>query len=470
MLLQVLPLPEGFTLATGSELPAWVVDHELCIGREVDPEREICLTDDRKASKEHARLRPRGGQVEIEDRKSTNGTFVNGRTIKKQLLDDGAVIRTGNTLFVLRFERPGSADAPKAERAVHNRLLGQSQEVRSLRHALSRAASSVGNVLLMGPTGAGKELGAATIHALSPRHDRPLVAVNCAAIQPNTAESALFGHRRGSFTGADRDHEGYFKQADTGTLFLDEVGELPLDVQAKLLRALQPGTSGKPPTPGQNILRIQLYGGQGEAKVNVRIIAATNVDLEDAVKHGRFRQDLFQRLCVLPIYFPALARRREDILPLLQNELDHSAADRKRQRISARLGELLLLYKWPGNVREIENVGKQLQTLAPSGGVIDLDLLPEALLSRLSDVEEEPERGQCDEKKPPITHELLVRLLHENDGKILRVARLLGRSTKQIRRRMEQFGITRRSSQISSAPTTAGTEADDDNAPDDEGA
>ena len=138
------------------------------------------------------------------------------------------------------------------------------------------------------------------------------MAVNCAAIPHGAAESALFGHRRGAFTGAERDHDGYFKQADGATLLLDEVGELPLEIQAKLLRTLQPAHSGPALPPNRNLLRVQSYGGQSEFQVDVRIIAATH-DLRRAVSEGKFREDLLQRLSVLPVRFPALSTRREDL-------------------------------------------------------------------------------------------------------------------------------------------------------------
>lgn len=456
VLRQVLPLPDGFSHVAGADLPSWVVDHEILIGREADPDRGICLADDAKASKRHALLLRRGDAVEITDVRSKNGTFVNGCAVEAAILNDGTVVRVGNTLFVLRMERSGVAATPKSERALLDRLLGQSQEMRELRHTLSRAARSIDAVLLIGPTGAGKELGAAAVHALSQRSSRPLVIVNCAAIPAGGAESALFGHKRGAFTSAEREHDGYFKQANSGTLFLDEVGELPLEIQAKLLRALQPALAGQSTAAEQNILRIQPYGGNSEVKVDVRIIAATNVDLDKAVSAGQFRRDLFERLCVLPVHFPALVQRREDILSVLHHYLNQDRQGRSPRRISARLGELLLLHAWPGNVRELENMSKRLRTLASGSDLIDLDMLPDDLIEQLShtEVPAVSTSESADENSPgkvTITRELLVRLLRENEGLIARVARVLGRSPKQIRRRMDEFKIPRPSAQRSTA-------------------
>ena len=165
VLKQVLPLPEGFSLLSGSTLSAWVVDHEVLIGREADANAGIRLADDAKASKQHARLRPSAGALELVDLGSKNHTYVNGQQVSKELLRDGSVVRIGNSLFVLRWERPSVVDAPRADKPLHERLLGRSQEVRSLRHSLSVAARSGEPVLLTGPTGTGKELGAAAIHA-----------------------------------------------------------------------------------------------------------------------------------------------------------------------------------------------------------------------------------------------------------------------------------------------------------------
>lgn len=450
VLKQVLPLPERFMRTARLGLPCWVVDGEIPIGREVDPDRGIRLDDDSKVSKQHAFLRPRGDAAEIVDLGSKNHTFVDGHQVTTATLADSSGIRIGNTLFVLRIEKARVADAPDSERVIHERLLGQSQEVRVLRHALSTAAQSVDPVLLIGPTGAGKELAATAIHTLSARSSRPFVPVNCAAIPKGAAESALFGHRRGAFTGADRDHDGYFKQADAGTLFLDEIGELSLEVQAKLLRALQPAEPGQPRPAGRNILRIQSYGGQSEINVDVRVIAATNVDLRHAVAKGTFREDLFHRLSVLPISLPGLTERREDILPILLHYLNQNRGNSSLRRVSARLGELLLLHRWPGNVRELENLSKRLRSLVPSAEVIDLDGLPDDLFAEFASENysiaansPDGERDLPDPKDQRITFELLSRLLKENESKISRVARILGRSSKQIRRRMDAFGIPR---------------------------
>lgn len=479
VLKQVLPLTERAASGAGSELPSWVVEREVSIGRDVDPDLGVCLAEDSKVSKRHALLRRRGDGVEITDAGSKNHTYVNGHQITTARLQDGAVVRIGDTLFVMRMERQGVSDAPRAERALLDRLLGQSQEVRELRSSLSRAARSADSVLLIGPSGAGKELGATALHALSPRSGRTLVTVNCAAIPQGGAESALFGHKRGAFTSAERDHDGYFKQADSGTLFLDEVGELPLDIQAKLLRALQPAPVGSSTPAGQNILRIQPYGGNSEVKVDVRIIAATNVDLDRAVAAGRFRRDLFQRLCVLPVHFAPLSKRRDDILAILHHYLNQERAGGKEtlRRVSARLGELLLLYRWPGNVRELENLSKRLRTLAFTRDVIDLDNLPDDLFTELAnppDPSEDPSEDRSEEpaddstKKEPITRELLTRLLAENEGLISRVARILGRSPKQIRRRMDQFKIPRPSAQGGTAHTKGGSVSRDDELEDDD--
>jgi DNA-binding NtrC family response regulator len=467
VLKQVLPLPAG------SSLVRWVLDREVLIGRQVDPDRGICLSDDEKVSKKHVQLQPRGLTVDLEDLGSKNHTYVDGREVKQATLHDGSVVRVGNTLLVLRFELPGVSDAPLSEYQLHRKLLGQSQEMRALRTSLSRAACVLDPVLLLGPTGVGKELAAAAIHALSLRSERPFVAVNCGAIPASLVESPLFGHKRGAFTGAERDHDGYFKQADTGTLFLDEVGDSSLDLQVKLLRVLQPAEPGTFSAQGKNHLRIRPVGHSADVVVDVRVISATNIDLEESVAAGRLREDFLQRIGVLTVRFPALIEHREDILPLFAHYLNLDRPTARPRVISARLGELLLLQKWKGNVRELESLSKQLRALTPSADRIDLDVLPQSLLDRLEQSLMlpdgiTPELQRSGKPKQRITKDVLVRLLEENDGKILRVARWLGLSPKEIRRKMDNLGIARPHAKRSDAKATVdpqqldGTPTDDD--------
>lgn len=454
VLKQVLPADGAF------DLPRWVIDHSYVLGRDPGSPDGIALPDDSKVSKQHLRLRPLDALVEVEDLGSKNHTFVNGQPTSRTQVGDGCVLRVGNTLFVLRFEPLHRGDAPRAESAVHERLLGQSPEVRALRASLSQVAKSIDPVLLLGPTGAGKELAAQSVHALSPRHRGPFVAVNCAAIPAGTAESTLFGHERGAFTGATQSHEGAFRKAHGGTLFLDEVGELPLDLQAKLLRALQPLPQTRGQAASEGRLRIQPMGSERVVDVDLRIIAATNVDMGQALSSGKFREDLWQRLAVLPVQLPSLAQRRDDILPLFFHILNAGQKSESR-RISARLGELLLVHRWPGNVRELENVAKRMRLLGSPATPLDIDDLPDDLLRQLAQVTPvavpvspaspqgaSPAQGEVDSRsdegaRPLLTREILERLLLEHQGNRSIIARILRRDRKTIRRRMDELGIPR---------------------------
>ena len=216
-------------------------------------------------------------------------------------------------------------------------------------------------MLLLGETGTGKELVASAIHARSPRRDARSIKVNCAALPPSLIESELFGHEKGAFTGATSQRSGRFELADGGTLFLDEIGELPLEIQAKLLRVLESG-------------EFERVGAVRTRKVDVRIIAATNRDLEQEMNAGRFRRDLFYRLSAFPIRLPALRERREDI-PILVWELIHrrqSQLGRRIERVPERAMQQLVRYAWPGNVRELGNVIERALILSP-GPVLRLD-------------------------------------------------------------------------------------------------
>jgi two-component system response regulator AtoC len=224
----------------------------------------------------------------------------------------------------------------------------------------ARVATTNATVLIEGESGTGKELVARAIHSSSPRVNGPFVAVDCGAIAEGVLESELFGHARGAFTGAQTSRRGLFEQANRGTLFLDEIGDIGLNLQARLLRALQEGT-------------IRPVGTNDPVEVDVRVVAATNRDLVQSVKNGRFREDLFYRLNVVNIRIPPLRERREDI-PLLAEHFAVKYGRSQVAAISSAALDLLATYDWPGNVRELENVVARALALNPSGVILPEDL------------------------------------------------------------------------------------------------
>jgi Nif-specific regulatory protein len=230
-------------------------------------------------------------------------------------------------------------------------IVGRSAPLLRALSELERVSHASASVLLLGESGTGKELFARAVHLASPRRDAPFIKVNCAAIPDTLFESELFGHERGAFTGAAASRAGWFEQADGGTIFLDEIGELPMAMQAKLLRTLQEGT----------IVRL---GGKREAKVDVRLVAATNRDLGSEAARGTFRRDLFYRLNVVPIRLPSLAERREDIRPLALHVLNRiNQANQRNVNLSQAALDALEAYAWPGNIRELANVIERLVLL-----------------------------------------------------------------------------------------------------------
>lgn len=305
-------------------------------------------------------------------------------------------------------------------------IVGRSRALKAMLKAIETVAPTDASVLILGETGTGKELVARAIHNLSPRKDKTLVKVNCAALPSGLIENELFGHEKGAFTGALTKKVGRFELANGGTIFLDEIGDLPLDLQAKLLRVLQEG-------------EFERVGGSGTIKVNVRVIAATNRDLEAAIKEGKFREDLFYRLNVFPIQLPPLRERKEDI-PLLVRYFvrKHSAKlGKKLESITENTMQILLSYPWPGNVRELENVIER-SVITSQGDRLDLD----NWLQR-------PETGPT--KKPVPT---LAELDREHILKILKLtgwkvsgnrgaARVLGLKPTTLEARMKKLGIKR---------------------------
>lgn len=247
-----------------------------------------------------------------------------------------------------------------AERFDFRNIIGISDKMQRIFDIVRRVADTEATVLITGESGTGKELVAKALHSLSSRHNGPFVPVNCAAIPRDLLESELFGHVKGAFTGAVKDRAGKFQLADGGTLFLDEVGDLPVDLQAKLLRALQER-------------EVSPVGGEASQKVDVRVLAATNAELDQAIEEGKFREDLYYRLAVIPIHLPPLRERREDIPLLVRHFAGRHGGE--NVRFNDRVLQMLQEYSWPGNVRELENTVERLLILR-RGDVISPDDLP----------------------------------------------------------------------------------------------
>jgi PAS domain S-box-containing protein len=318
-------------------------------------------------------------------------------------------------------------------------ILGQSPQLVSVLRDLEQVAQADTTVLVLGETGTGKELFARAIHAASPRHGRPLVKVNCAAIPANLIESEFFGHERGAFTGATGKRDGRFTLADGGTIFLDEIGELPIELQSKLLRVLQEG-------------EFEPVGSSRTRKVDVRVVAATNRDLLQSIAEGKFREDLYYRLSVFPITLPPLRERGGDVV-LLADEFARQFARRMGRRIepiSPNMATRLGAYPWPGNVRELQNVIERAVITARDGR-LNLDrALPAAALPDAVTASENP-----GEEAPLLTVEDLTRIERDNLRRALErcgwqvagdagAARLLGVAPSTLASRMKALGVHRK--------------------------
>lgn len=316
--------------------------------------------------------------------------------------------------------------------SVQHGILTQSESMFRLLEQVRRVAPSHSSVLVRGETGTGKELVARAIHAESPRKRGPFLAINCAALPPELLESELFGHVRGAFTGAVRDTLGYFRRADGGTLFLDEVAELPLALQAKLLRVTQERV-------------VVPVGGTEPVAVDVRIVSATHRSLRDEVKEGRFRADLMYRLRVLRLFLPPLRARQEDIELLAWHfleRLNRSGASRKVERIAPGALRRLVNYGWPGNVRELENAIEYAFTLGDGPTLLESDL-PEELAAQASSSPTPLAMLELDPGLAPEARRLLL-ALERADGSRERAAQSLGMSRTTLWRKLKSFGLDAR--------------------------
>ncbi|MEW5982558.1 MAG: sigma-54 dependent transcriptional regulator [Acidobacteriota bacterium] len=320
-----------------------------------------------------------------------------------------------------------------SDRFSFSALIAGSRAMREVTDVAARVAQSDATVLLRGESGTGKELLAKAIHIHSERARRPFIPVNCAAIPENLIESELFGHRKGAFTGAISDKQGKFEAADGGTIFLDEVGDLPQVLQVKILRVLQER-------------EIDKVGDTTPRRVDVRVIAATNRDLDKMIREGTFREDLYYRLAVVPIRIPPLRERTDDI-PLLVERFLTKHGDRLGRSgppaVAKAVYSALNVYTWPGNVRELENVIERALVL-DKDGIIDLDDLPERLVSqerRFGNVRVElPDDGIS---LDTVERDLIVAALDKHDWNQTRAAAYLAITRSALLYRMEKYGIQR---------------------------
>ncbi|MCS6915489.1 MAG: sigma 54-interacting transcriptional regulator [Myxococcales bacterium] len=325
---------------------------------------------DETVSRYHCRIVQEETGYLIIDLGSTNGTFVNGVRVREAYLSSGCTVSLGQTDILFNAAQEKVEIVPSSKSRLGD-IIGRNLKMRELFAVIEKIAPTGATVVIEGETGSGKEVVAQTIHKLSPRAQSSMMVFDCGAVPKNLIESELFGHEKGSFTGAIMTRQGLFEMAHGSTLFLDELGELPLELQPKLLRALEQR-------------EIRRVGGTRSIKVDVRIIAATNRDLEEEVRAGRFRQDLFYRLSVVRLFVPPLRERPEDIPLLVDAFLKEHAynrlpdGSRKCLRVAPEAMELLQSYRWPGNVRELVNAIERAVSFASSDTIQACDL-PEAV-------------------------------------------------------------------------------------------
>ena len=344
----------------------WTFDkEEIRIGSMED--NDVVISDD-TVSRYHCRIAQEDTGYVLVDQRSTNGTFINKVRVREAFLKPGSIVSVGQSQFRFNAKEEEVQILPSRNDRCAG-LIGGNSRMREIYSIIEKIAPTATTVVIDGETGTGKEVVAQAIHSLSPRVKNDLVVFDCGAVPPNLIESELFGHEKGSFTGAVMTRQGLFEQADGGTLFLDELGELPIDLQPKLLRVLEQR-------------EVRRVGSTKASKVDVRIIAATNRNLEDEVRAGRFRQDLFYRLSVVRLHLPSLSQRADDIPLLVQHFLEHGSYNKApggQQRVHAIANDamaILQTYPWPGNVRELVNVIERAVSFC-SSGQLELSDLPD---------------------------------------------------------------------------------------------
>jgi two-component system nitrogen regulation response regulator NtrX len=362
------------------------------------------------------------GTIETAVRATQLGAF---DFLEKPLSIEKLLLTLRHALEQSRLERENRRLRAEAVRA--HEILGESAVIQKLKEQIRIAAPTNGWVLIDGENGTGKELVARQVHVQSRRADQPFVEVNCAAIPEELIESELFGHEKGAFTGAIAQKRGKFELADRGTIFLDEIADMSLRTQAKILRILQEH-------------KFERVGGTETIEVDVRVIAATNKSLEKAIQEGSFREDLYYRLNVIPFHVPPLRERREDIPALARAFVDEFCreAGAKPKEISQRALAALQAYHWPGNVRELRNVMERLVLLTPEPRIRPEDLPDEVRGGPRSEAQD---AGSLEQARRAFERDFLTERLREHGWNISRTAEAIGLARESLSRKLRQFGI-----------------------------
>ena len=437
-------------LKRGDSLKEYTYEQDIVsIGAMEDNDLVI---DDETVSRNHCKIIREGDQYIIQDGGSTNGTFVNRVRIREAFLHENCTLSCGKTDIKFQPVDEKLHIVP-SDRERYGEIIGRDRTMREIYAILEKIAPTDTTVVIEGETGTGKEVVARTIHQQSRRRDGPFIVFDCGAVPENLIESELFGHEKGSFTGATATRQGVFELAHGGTVFLDELGELQLDLQPKLLRVLEQR-------------EVKRVGGAKPLKVDVRVVAATNRDLEEEVREGRFREDLFYRLSVVRLMLPPLRDRREDIELLARHFLaggrfNRDALGGKRVTdFSSDVLQRMQQYGWPGNVRELHNVVERAVSFAEAD-VVEVDDLPDHIAhprdgSPISSEQTNPsielpavpvdQMGTFKDAKEQwvstFEADYILALLRKNEGNISHAAREADIDRKYFRKLMKKYEIS----------------------------
>ncbi len=422
---------------------SWTLEQDV-ISLGAHSSSDVILTDT-TVSRRHAQIDRTKDGILLKDIGSTNGTFVGPVRVKEVFLAPETRFKVGRTELLFTTEDEVFDVEPSREQRFEG-LVGASVAMREVFSILERVAPTTLTVLITGETGTGKELASRAVHLRSPRTAKPLVVFDCGAAPENLIESELFGHKRGAFTGAVDARPGVFEQADGGTIFLDEIGELPLELQPKLLRVLEQR-------------EVRRVGDTRTKRIDVRVVAATNRDLREEVAAGRFREDLYYRLAVVEVALPPMRDRKGDLTLLMDHLLKRAAHNPGVRTASAEVLETFSSYHWPGNVRELNNVIERALPFCDTDQ-ITMDALPAALRAakgrakvpaapRPSDYSDTapsadvPFKDAKDQLIEAFERQYLVDLLERHEGNVSKAARTARMDRKTITRLMKKHGITR---------------------------